>query len=134
MSDNLSEGGYEDLIRGVDEALEGLTAFRLRPLFSSSLPTTEGFDEVETDSFGQLIDKLLVVHIRYWNLENEMSSEMDDSVLASKRRASEPLFKLYRPMLVAALDKKIVNLLRQDLDSPSGQLPKSYKGWTSRDI
>lgn len=120
------------LIANLDAAISALTKFRL----SQDLPDPSEFDSIETDSYGQLIDKLLVVHIRYWNLENEMSSELGDSDLADRRRLSEPLFKVWRPMLVRALDKKNVNTLQSlqggetDLFS---QLPKSYKGWKSRD-
>jgi len=133
-NDPMNEANRKELntaIGDVDSALSRLAKFRMDHLHESD------FDQIETDSFGQLIDKLLVVHVRYWNLENEMSETLDDATLALKRRASEPLFKIYRPMLVSALDKKIANILisaetAEGMDF--GQLPKSYKGWESRDI
>lgn len=128
---------FENLIKAVDGALSELTLFRLRHEnldLTNLLPLR--FDEIETDSFGQLIDKLLVVHIRYWKLEDEMSAALDDQTLAQKRRVSEPLLKVHRPMLVRALDKRNVNTLRAlTEDKPDiEQLPKSYRGWQSRDV
>ena len=109
------------LIR-IDLALEDLTDLRLS---HSQFPN---FDKIETDSFGELIDKLLIVHIRYWHLEDQMSAEKDDMKLAKLRRKSESLFKEKRPMLVAALDKAIVSRIKnQSLDF--GESLKLYKGW-----
>jgi len=126
------DGEIDQLIDAVDTAISKLTEYRVKESGRSS----DDFDSIETDTFGQLIDKLLVVHIRYWNLENEMSSSLDSEELAAKRRASEPLFKVFRPMLVKALDKKNVNTIRSQLSGAPDvlQLPKSYRGWKSNDI
>ena len=117
----------EALIAEVDRAISELVKFRI-----VNPDLDDFFDGIETDSFGQLVDKLLVVHIRYWHLEDEMANESVDSVLADKRRQSEPLFKIYRPMLVRALDKRNATLLKSG-EAELAQLPKNYKGWSSRD-
>lgn len=120
------------LVEQLDHAISRLTEFRI----ANELPEPAEYDSIETDSFGQLIDKLLVVHIRYWNLENEMSESLSDTQLVEKRKLSEPLFKVWRPMLVRALDKRnanILNSLRSGKPDIFSQLPKSYKGWTSKD-
>lgn len=118
---------HKNLVRDLDEAINNLVWYRIQ-----NPPPQDFFDDIETDSFGQLVDKLLIVHIRYWNLEDEMAHETSDVVLAEKRRASEPLFKVYRPMLVRALDKKNALLLKSNKNELM-QLPKNYKGWSSRD-
>ena len=106
----------------IDKALEDLTDLRLS---HSQFPN---FDKIETDTFGELIDKLLIVHIRYWHLEDQMSAEKDDVKLSKLRRKSESLFKEKRPMLVAALDKAIVSRVNnKKLDF--GENLKLYKGW-----
>lgn len=126
------EREIDQLIGAVDTAISKLTEYRMQEPGGS----LDEFDSIETDSFGQLVDKLLVVHIRYWNLENEMTETLDSEELAAKRRASEPLFKVFRPMLVKALDKKNVNTIKAQLSGEADvlQLPKSYRGWKSRDI
>jgi hypothetical protein len=112
----------EATLMRIDKALEDLTDLRLS---DSQYPN---FDKIETDTFGELIDKLLIVHIRYWHLEDQMSAEKDDVKLSKLRRKSESLFKEKRPMLVAALDKAIVSRINnKNIDF--GENLKLYKGW-----
>jgi hypothetical protein len=105
----------------------------IRKLVGSKLNLSRDsiFDKIETDTFGEIIDKLIIVHIRYWYLEDKMSDEsLSDSELAALRRKSESLFKSKRPMLVNALDKSIFNLITNgDLLVPENV--KLYKGWNS---
>jgi len=86
------------------------------------------YDSVFTDTFSELIDKLIIVHIRYWNIEDDMAQSHSDEELAALRRKSEPLFKQKRPMLVTALDKMILNLLEGSVQYETTNL-KKYKGW-----
>jgi urate oxidase len=112
----------DELITRIDNAIEELTELRLR---NSNFPD---FDKIETDTFGEVIDKLLIVHIRYWHLEDQMAAEEDDSRLAALRRKSESLFKEKRPMLVSALDKAIVSRIANGTPEFGDNL-KLYKGW-----
>lgn len=86
------------------------------------------YDDIHTDSFSELIDKLIIVHIRYWYLEDLMAHEKDDIKLAELRRKSESLFKEKRPMLVQAIDKYLVKLLQGKIQSTNENL-KLYDGW-----
>lgn len=85
------------------------------------------FDNVQTDTFSEIIDKLIIVHIRYWYLEDAMAIEKDDIKLASLRRKSESLFKQKRPMLVEAIDKMIISIINGNECDTSNV--KHYKGW-----
>ena len=86
------------------------------------------YDSIQTDTFAELIDKLLIVHIRYWHLEDMMAMEKDDLKLAALRRKSESLFKEKRPMLVTAIDKGIVSIIKAT-DPIISEEVKLYKGW-----
>ena len=86
------------------------------------------YDDINTDTIAELIDRLIIVHIRYWYLEDAMSAETNDSKLADLRRKSEVLFKRKRPALVAAIDKAIVSILVGKETSESYNL-KQYKNW-----
>lgn len=89
------------------------------------------YDSIYTDTFSELIDKLTIVHIRYWNLEDEMAHAKTDEELARLRRKSEHLFKQKRPMLVAALDKLIIGLVDGTVKYDSVNT-KKYKGWENK--
>ena len=88
----------------------------------------DDYDDINTDTIAELVDRLIIVHIRYWYLEDAMSSETDDTKLASLRRKSEVLFKKKRPTLVAAIDKSIINILT-DKESHEPYNLKQYKNW-----
>jgi len=86
------------------------------------------YDNIYTDTFSELIDKLCIVHIRYWYLEDAMATCTNDKELVIFRKKSESLFKEKRPMLVAAFDKLIVKTLNGEISyTPIGT--KHYKGW-----
>ena len=89
------------------------------------------YDSIFTDTFSELIDKLIIVHIRYWNLEDAMAIAETDEELAKLRRKSESLFKQKRPMLVSALDKLIVGLADGTIEYEPINL-KKYKGWENK--
>jgi N-acylneuraminate cytidylyltransferase len=87
------------------------------------------YDDIHTDTFSELIDKLCIAHIRYWYLEDAMAEERDNHKLAELRRKSESLFKQKRPMLVQGIDKFLFKILQ----GKTGQINtdyKHYKGWS----
>ncbi len=86
------------------------------------------YDDIYTDTLAEIIDKLIIVHIRYWYLEDAMAKAKSDKELATLRRKSEVLFKEKRPMLVAALDKLLVNVLTGKTKYTPSNL-KKYEGW-----
>jgi len=86
------------------------------------------YDDICTDTFSELIDKLIIVHIRYWYLEDAMASAKNDEELLHYRKKSESLFKEKRPMLVKGLDKIITNMITGKYKA-TGENTKMYKGW-----
>jgi hypothetical protein len=86
------------------------------------------YDDIYTDTFSELIDKLCIVHIRYWYLEDSMASTNNDKELVLLRKKSESLFKEKRPMLVHSIDKYISLLVNQRIKSEPINY-KHYKNW-----
>jgi len=86
------------------------------------------YDDVYSDTFSELIDKLIIVHIRYWMLEDEMGSNKEDVVrIGQLKMKADNLFKEKRPMLVLALDKMMYKIAKNEVDyTPSNN--KLYKG------
>ena len=86
------------------------------------------YDNIVTDTFSELIDKLCIVHIRYWYLEDAMASTENDNELVTLRKKSESLFKEKRPMLVHGIEKYISLLINQKINSDPMNY-KHYKNW-----
>lgn len=86
------------------------------------------YDNIHSDSFSELIDKLIVVHIRLWYLEDSMSEETNPETIASLKKKADITFKQKRPMLVNAIDKTIINMCKGKFN-PQSANPKLYKGF-----
>lgn len=69
---------------------------------TGEIPDTKEF--IETDNFGEVIDKLIIVHIRCWMLEDKINQNTSDEELADLKRKIDQCFKLKRPQLVQALN------------------------------
>lgn len=86
------------------------------------------YDNIHSDTFSELIDKLIIVHIRLWYLEDATNAETDPIKIAELKRKADITFKEKRPMLVKSLDKMIVNLCNGKF-KPTVENPKLYKGY-----
>lgn len=89
------------------------------------------YDDICTDTLAEIIDRLIIVHIRYWYLEDAMSEAKSDEELANLRRKSESLFKEKRPMLIKAFDKTIIKMLEGKIKYKPESL-KYYKNWEEK--
>ncbi len=86
------------------------------------------YDDVHSDSFSELIDKLVVVHIRLWYLEDAMSVEHNPEKMVELKRKADVTFKQKRPMLVKSIDKIITNMCVGKFN-PIVENPKLYNGF-----
>ena len=68
-----------------------------------NLPT----NYIQTDSLGEVVEKLIILHIRMWMLEDAMAIAKTDSDLADLKRKVDICFKQKRPMFVEAVNKLI---------------------------
>lgn len=57
-----------------------------------------------SDNIGEVLEKLAILHIRTWHLEDAMQSAKTDEELADLKRKVDICFKVKRPKLVAALN------------------------------
>lgn len=95
---------------------------------SKELPNTEDF--IETDNLGEVIEKLIIVHIRMWMIEDTLQEVYeDDSKVADLKRKLDLCFKQKRPKLVQAINKLIENaiLFERSLNEDSVKVYKGYK-------
>jgi len=86
------------------------------------------YDNIHSDSFSELIDKLAVVHIRLWYLEDAMSLETSPEEMLILKRKADITFKQKRPMLVKAIDKTIINICKGKFNQES-ENTKLYNGF-----
>jgi galactitol-specific phosphotransferase system IIB component len=67
----------------------------------------EDISFIETDNLGEVIDKLIIVHIRAWMLEDTIHKNISDADLATVKRKLDICFKQKRPKLVEAINKLV---------------------------
>lgn len=95
-----------------------------RVLDTKIMPDT---DYIATDNLGEIVEKLAIIHIRMWMLEDAFQSAKSDEEMADLKRKVDICFKVKRPKLVQA-----VNLLVDDAIVNSKSLRedsvKLYKG------
>ena len=95
-----------------------------RVLEKGALPDTE---YVATDNLGEVIEKLAIIHIRMWMLEDAIQAAKTDEEIAELKRKCDICFKVKRPKFVQA-----VNLLVDDAIANNKSLRedsvKLYKG------
>ena len=79
-------------------------------LSKRQLPDTE---YIATDNLGEMIEKLVILHIRTWMLEDLITGNNPDADLADIKRKIDICFKTKRPRLVQAInalvDDAIIN-------------------------
>ena len=64
---------------------------------------------IETDNLGEVVEKLAILHVRMWMLEDMISASTTDSELADLKRKIDICFKIKRPRLVQAINFLVDN-------------------------
>jgi len=85
---------------------------------------------IQTDNLGEVVEKLAILHIRTWMLEDAIQEATTDQEIAELKRKIDTCFKVKRPKLVQA-----INLLVEDSIANNKSLRedsvKLYKGVTN---
>lgn len=96
-----------------------------RVLFSGKeIPDVE---YVETDNLGEVVEKLSILHIRTWMLEDAIQEAKTDSEIAELKRKIDICFKIKRPRLVQAINLLVDNAIAQNKSLREDSV-KLYKG------
>lgn len=84
---------------------------------------------IETDNLGEVIEKLAILHIRTWMLEDAIAEAKTDAEIADLKKKIDICFKQKRPKLVQAINLLVDNAisLNKSLIEDSVKL---YKGIT----
>lgn len=62
-------------------------------------------DHAFTDNMAEMIEKLIIVHIRTWMLEDAVQKASTDSELADLKRKIDICFKQKRPQLIQGINR-----------------------------
>lgn len=83
-----------------------------------------------SDNFAEVLEKLFILHIRMWKLEDAIAQATTDEELAALKRKSDDCFKNKRPKLI-----RVINLMLDDYIKKKKQFteenPKLYKGFNN---
>jgi hypothetical protein len=119
---NLGES-IEDIInRTVGSVLEDVrNADRWNPLV---MPNSS---YIATDNLGEVIEKLAIIHIRMWMLEDAIQTANSDEEIAELKRKCDICFKVKRPKYVQAINALVEDAIANNKSLREDSV-KLYKG------
>ncbi len=80
---------------------------------AKEIPDTSDF--IETDNLGEVLEKLIILHIRMWMIEDHIQEVYsDDKAVADLKRKLDICFKQKRPKLVQAINRMVDNSIRTE--------------------
>jgi hypothetical protein len=87
----------------IEDIIKTITIKVLEENKSVGLPN----DLIETDSLGEVIEKLAILHCRMWYLEDAISDAKTDSEIAELKKKIDICFKIKRPKYVQAINRMV---------------------------
>jgi hypothetical protein len=84
-------------------------------------------DVIETDNIGEVIEKLTILHIRMWMLEDQLGTVTTDKEIADLKRKIDICFKIKRPKYVEAFNRMITTAITKGKSLQEDSV-KIYKG------
>lgn len=113
---NLGES-IEDIIkRTVDDVLDNTQDY--------GLPDS---NYIATDNLGEVIEKLAIIHIRMWMLEDAIQAATSDTEIADLKRKCDICFKVKRPKYVQAINALVDDAITNNKSLREDSV-KLYKG------
>lgn len=64
-------------------------------------------DVVKTDNLGEVVEKLIILHIRIWMLEDACAAASSDEKFGEIKRKIDTCFKQKRPAFVQAINRMV---------------------------
>jgi hypothetical protein len=87
-------------------------------------------DYIATDNLGEIIEKLVVLHIRTWMLEDQIPLAKNDEELGVLKRKIDTCFKIKRPKFVQAINLLVEDAIRHEKSLREDSV-KLYKGFNN---
>lgn len=93
-------------------------------LTQKNIPDTE---YVATDNFGEVIEKLVILHIRTWMLEDAIQAAKTNDEVAELKKKIDVCFKVKRPRFVQAINLMVDDAITRNKSLAENSV-KLYKG------
>lgn len=84
-------------------------------------------DIIYTDNIGEVIEKLCILHIRMWMIEDQLGLAQTDEEIAVLKKKTDICFKIKRPRLVEAINQMINDSIINNRSLVEDSV-KQYKG------
>jgi hypothetical protein len=109
------------------QAIDSIIKQRVHEILSSTSEIPD-VNLIETDSLGETLEKLIILHIRMWMIEDYIKEVYsDDTQVADLKRKLDICFKQKRPKLVQAINKMVDEAIRTEKSLVEDSV-KMYKG------
>lgn len=105
----------------IEEAIQRTVT---RVLNKGTLPDIE---YIATDNLGEVVEKLAIIHIRMWMLEDAIQVATSDSEIADLKKKCDICFKVKRPKFVQAVNLLVDNAIANNKSLREDSV-KLYKG------
>jgi hypothetical protein len=112
-------------MKNLGESIEEIIAQTVnRVLSEKNVPEVE---YIATDNLGEIVEKLSILHIRTWMLEDAIQEAKTDEEIADLKRKIDICFKSKRPKLVQAINLLVDDAIAQNKGLREDSV-KLYKG------
>jgi hypothetical protein len=110
----------------IGEALEDIIKETVKKTLSNKnfIPDVK---YLATDNLGEMVEKLAILHIRTWMLEDAIQETSIPIEIANLKKKIDICFKIKRPKLVQAINLLVDDAIRNNT-SLSEESVKLYKG------
>ena len=96
-------------------------------LSKREMPDTE---YIATDNLGEIVEKLVILHIRTWMLEDQLPLAKDDAEIGVLKRKIDTCFKVKRPKFVQAINALVEDAILNEKSLREDSV-KLYKGFSN---
>ena len=112
-------------MKNLGESIESIIKETVgRVLAETGLPDSE---YVATDNLGEVIEKLAIIHIRMWMLEDAIQAATSAEEIAELKRKCDICFKVKRPRYVQAINLIVDDAIKHNKSLREDSV-KLYKG------
>jgi hypothetical protein len=112
----------------IGEKIEELIKIKVNEILSRDKNVGLPEDIIETDSLGEVIEKLSILHCRMWYLEDSIVDCKKDSEISELKKKIDICFKIKRPKYVEAINRMFENSVVNNKSFIEDSV-KLYKGF-----
>lgn len=111
----------------ISDAIEAAINNRINEIAENPKVVPGDVHYVYTDNLGEIVEKLAILHIRTWMLEDAIQAAQSPEEIAALKKKIDICFKIKRPALVQALNTLVDDAIRNGRPLVEDSV-KLYKG------